>query len=213
MKATSKNRLFALWESYETRARVWFWLFVAASVVLALSLLATLRLVGRPREVVRIGCDGIPQVVRIDEQAYSEPDEREIRAFAAQFAVFFARADSYSVVNDYVWCAARMAPELQQAFKGEAQKAIAVVETLKRRTEVEASALAVGIDKRPFPWKAAVKGMRRILAVEDGASREEAFSLDLELVRTERTLQNPFGLLVWRVQAGADATASPSAER
>jgi hypothetical protein len=212
MRIAPRNRFFALWESYETRARVWFWLFAGSSVVLALSLLVTLRLLGRPREVVRIGCDGIPQVVRIDEQAYSEPDEREIRAFAAQFAVFFTRADSYSVVNDYVWCAARMAPELQQTFKGEARKAIAVVEALKRRTEVEASALAVEIDKRPFPWRASIKGQRRILAVEDGEARDEGFSLDLELVRSERTLQNPFGLLVWRVRAGGEPAAAPSPE-
>src|SRR5262245_4006923 len=210
MRITSRNRLFALWESHEARARVWFWLFASAGVLLALSMLATLRLLGRPREVVRIGCDGIPQVVRIDEEAYSEPDEREIRAFAAQFAVFFARADSFSVVNDYVWCAARMAPELQQAFKGEARQAIAVVEALKRRTEIVPATLSVEINKRAFPWQAAVKGTRRILAVEDAAAQDEALSLDLELVRADRTLQNPFGLLVWRVRAGADGAANPA---
>ncbi len=49
--------------------------------------------------------------------------------------MFFTRADSYSVVNDYVWCAARMAPELQQTFKDEARKAFKAVKgdpTLER---------------------------------------------------------------------------------
>lgn len=203
-----KNRLLAVWASHEQRARVWFRLFVFGGGLLVLSLLTTFSALGRPREVVRIGCDGIPQVVRLDDRAYSEPDEREIRAFAGQFAVLFMRADSYSVVNDYVWCAARMAPELQEAFKREARNATAVVEALKRRTEIEPASLEIQVDKRLFPWRASVKGARRVIGTEDGQGREEAFALDVEVVRTERTVTNPFGLLVWRIHTG-DSGASP----
>lgn len=195
MTAWRSNRVMALWESADYRAKVWFRLFVGSAALLALSLVTTVRIWSRPREVIRIGCDGIPQVVRIDEHAYSEPDDREVRAFAAQFAVFYMRADSYSIVNDYVWAAARMTSELREAFKGQARAAIVEVEALKRRSQIRPEGLEVVVDKKPFPWRASVKGVREVLGEE---GRDEPFGLDLELVRTERTLENPFGLLVWR---------------
>lgn len=195
MSFRRSNRVMALWESADTRAKVWFRLFLGSAALLGLSLVTTVRLSSRPREVIRIGCDGIPQVVRIDERTYAEPDDREIRAFAAQFAVFYMRADSYSVVNDYVWTAARMTSELREVFKRQARGAIVEVEGLKRRTQIRAEALEVAVDKKPFPWRASVKGVRQVLGEE---GRDEPFGLDLELVRTDRTLENPFGLLVWR---------------
>ena len=107
--SASDSRFVAIWASHEARARIWFRLFVLAGAGLVLSLVTTIRVWTRPREVIRIGCDGIPQVVTLDNAAYSEPNEREIRGFATEFAVFYARSDSYSVLNDLVWCANRMA--------------------------------------------------------------------------------------------------------
>lgn len=199
-----ENRFIALWAAHETRAKVWFRLFVLAIVALFLSLLTTLRVWSRPREVIRVGCDGIPQVVRIDEDVYAEPDQREIRAFAARFAVWFLRADSYSVVNDYVEAARLMAPELRERFKVEARRAVPLVEGLKRRTEIPAETLEVSVDKKAFPWRASVKGVRHVAAGDSTDARQETVSLDVELVRSERTLENPFGLLVWQVFARTD---------
>src|SRR5687767_3182015 len=89
----SSSRFVAIWASHEARARLWFRLFLFAAGGLVLSLVTTVRAWNRPREVIRIGCDGIPQVVTLDNTAYSEPNEREIRAFATEFAVFYARSD------------------------------------------------------------------------------------------------------------------------
>ena len=167
------NRVMTLWESADTaRKGLVPLVHRLGGILLALSLVTTVRIWSRPREVIRIGCDGIPQVVRIDEHAYSEPDDREIRAFAAQFAVFYMRADSYSIVNDYVWAAARMTTELRDSFKREARGAIAEVQALKRRTQVRAEALEIAVDKKPFPWRASVKGVRQTLGEE---GREEPF--------------------------------------
>ena len=114
--SASESRFVAIWASHEARAKIWFRLFLVAAAGLALSLFTTIRVWSRPREVVRIGCDGIPQVVTLDNAAYSEPNEREIRAFATEFAVFYARSDSFSILNDLVWCANRMAPDMRDRF-------------------------------------------------------------------------------------------------
>ncbi len=202
MKATT-SRFVAIWASHEARARVWFRLFLVATAALLLSLITTIRVWHRPREVVRIGCDGIPQVVALDNQAYSEPNEREIRAFATEFAIFYARSDSFSILNDLVWCANRMAPDLRERFKravrGSAERPglIPVIEKLQRRTQVDPATLTVDVDKRPYPWKVHVKGVRQRVG-DNGPG--ETFDLDLDLVRTSRD-EHIEGLLVWGIRA------------
>jgi hypothetical protein len=171
-----------------------------------LSLVTTIRVWNRPREVIRIGCDGIPQVVTLDSAAYSEPNEREIRAFATEFAVFYARSDSFSILNDLVWCANRMAPELRERFKRSVRGTaatpgvITVIEKLKRRTQVDPATLEIQADKRPYPWKVSVKGVRQVVG---DAGPGESFELDLELVRASRE-EHLEGLLVWAIRAKGD---------
>jgi hypothetical protein len=205
MSATN-SRFMAIWASHETRARVWFRLFLFTAAGLVLSLVTTLRVWSRPREVIRIGCDGIPQVVTLDNASYSEPNDREVRAFATEFAVFYARSDSFSILNDMVWCANRMAPDLRDRFKktvrGTPQKPgiIGVIEKLQRRTQVDPAALEIEVDKRPYPWKAKVKGVRQVVG-DTGPG--ESFELELELVRASRDEQLA-GLLVWGIRAQGD---------
>jgi len=200
------SRFVAIWASHEARAKVWFCLFLFTAAGLVLSLVTTLRVWTRPREVIRIGCDGIPQVVTLDNTAYSEPNEREIRAFATEFSVFYARSDSYSVLNDLVWCANRMAPELRDRFKRtvrgkpEAPGVIRVIEKLQRRTQIDPATLDLQVDKRPYPWKVRVKGVRQIVG-DSGPG--ETFELDLDLVRASRD-EHLEGLLVWAIRAKGD---------
>ena len=200
------SRFVAIWASHELRARVWFRLFLFTAAALVLSLATTIRVWNRPREVIRIGCDGIPQVVTLDNAAYSEPNEREIRAFATEFAVFYARSDSHSILNDLVWCANRMAPELRERFKrtvrgtDERPGLISVIEKLKRRTQIDPATLEIQVDKRPYPWKVQVKGTRQVVG-ESGPG--ETFELALELVRASRE-ERLEGLLVWAIQAKGD---------
>lgn len=204
--SASDNRFVAIWASHEARARLWFRLFLLAAAGLAVSLLTTIRVWNRPRDVIRIGCDGIPQVVRLDNVAYSEPNEREIRAFATEFAVFYARSDSYSILNDLVWCANRMAPELRDRFKrsvrgtAETPGIITVIEKLKRRTQIDPAILDIQVDKGPYPWKVQVKGVRQVVG---DAGPGESFELELNLVRASREEQLE-GLLVWGIRAKGD---------
>jgi hypothetical protein len=205
--SASHSRFVAIWASHEARARVWFRLFLLATAGLILSLVTTIRVWNRPREVVRIGCDGIPQVVAIDNAAYSEPNEREIRAFATEFAVFYARSDSYSILNDMVWCANRMAPDLRERFKrsvrgapGTTQGIVSVIEKLQRRTQIDPATLEIQVDKRPYPWKVNVKGLRQIVG-DKGPG--EGFEVDMDLVRTSRD-EHLEGLLVWTLRAKGD---------
>jgi hypothetical protein len=204
--SASESRFVAIWASHEARARLWLRLFVLTTAGLVLSLVTTIRVWNRPREVIRIGCDGIPQVVTLDSAAYSEPNEREIRAFATEFAVFYARSDSYSILNDLVWCANRMAPELRERFKRSVRATAAtpgvimVIEKLKRRTQIDPATLEIQADKRPYPWKVSVKGVRQVVG-DPGPG--ESFELDLELVRASRE-EHLEGLLVWAIRAKGD---------
>ena len=200
--AVKDSRFIAVWASAEKRARVWCWLCVTSTGLLGMNLVATIRANSRPREVIRIGCDGIPEVVRIEEPAYSDPSEREIRAFAGEFAEKVMRRDSYSVRQDFLWAARRMAPELQTRFKQEARGtatkrgALEAIESLAQRTQVEPSGLETKISKETYPWRAEVKGVRQIVGREGAAA--EPFELRLELVRASRN-ELIEGLLVWQM--------------
>ena len=200
------SRFIAIWASHELRARIWFRLFLFTAAGLVLSLATTIRVWNRPREVIRIGCDGIPQVVMLDKASYSEPNEREIRAFTTAFAVFYARSDSYSILNDLVWCANRMAPELREKFKRsvrstpDAPGVISVIEKLQRRTQIDPATLDIQVDKRPYPWKVKVKGVRQVVG-DTGPG--EGFELDLDLVRASRE-EHLEGLLIWSIRAKGD---------
>lgn len=202
----SGSRFVAIWASHEARARLWYRLFLLTSGSLILSLVTTIRVWNRPREVIRIGCDGIPQVVTLDKASYSEPNEREIRAFTTAFAVFYARSDSYSILNDLVWCANRMAPELREKFKRsvrstpDAPGVISVIEKLQRRTQIDPTTLDIQVDKRPYPWKVKVKGVRQVVG-DTGPG--EGFEMELDLVRASRE-ENLEGLLVWSIRAKGD---------
>jgi len=206
--SASDSRFVAIWASHEARARLWFRLFLVTAAGLVLSLGTTIRVWNRPREIVRIGCDGIPQVVALDNAAYSEPNEREIRAFATEFAVFYARSDSFSILNDLVWCANRMAPDLRDRFKrsvrgtpGTTQGIVPVIEKLQRRTQIDPATLEIQVDKRPYPWKVNVKGVRQVVGDKGGPG--EGFELDMDLVRTSRD-EHLEGLLVWAIRAKGD---------
>jgi hypothetical protein len=206
MKAAN-SRFIAVWASHEARARIWLRLFVVTLACLVLSLFTTIRVWNRPREVIRIGCDGIPQVVTLDNATYSEPNEREIRAFATEFAVFYARSDSFSILNDLVWCANRMAPELRERFKktvrgtAETPGLVPVIERLKRRTQIDPASLDIQVDKKPYPWKVQVKGVRQV--VGETTAPGEAFELEVDLVRASRD-EHLEGLLVWGIRAKGD---------
>jgi len=198
------NRFVTFWATAETRARVWLRLALAQTLLLVLSLVALGRVLNKPREVIRIGCDGIPQVVRINDAVYSEPAEQEIRAFAVTFTTFYARSDSYSVVNDLLFCMRRMTPELRERFKAVARGTrerpgiIAAVEGLKRRTQIDPSSMEIKVDKRTYPWRAKVHGVRQVVGQPPEAV--QAFELELELVRTSRD-ELIEGLLVWGIRA------------
>lgn len=214
--AASTSRFVAFWAAHERRALVYSRLLAVTLALLGISLVNTYRAWNRPREVVRIGCDGIPQLVRVNDDVYSEPDEREIHAFAARFAVRAARADSFSIVNDYLDILPLMTPELRERFHREARGsaeqagAVQVVQNLQRRTQVDPSLLQITVDKRPYPWRVNVRGTRQI--VGQRAEANENFEMDLELVRASRN-DVVEGLLVYGMRTKGDPLAVGRSKR
>jgi len=182
------NLFTALWKRHAQHAATWRALCLGQAVITALALVLCFTLLRRPREVVRIGCDGIPQLVRLDVQQYSEPNEHEIQAFVRMWAVAYARDDSFSAVNDAVYVARYMVPELREAYrrrmKGTPGQAglLAQLEAVKRRTEIDPNDLEVRVDTHQYPWVAEVSGVRKIV----GAAEVQHFGLVVKLVRTPR---------------------------
>ena len=101
-----------------------------------------------------------------------------------------------------------MTPELRERFKALARGSrerpglVGVIESLKRRTQIDPGSLEVKVDKRSYPWRAVVKGGRQVVGQPPESA--QAFELELELVRTspDELIE---GLLVWGVRAKGDA--------
>ena len=211
--AANDNRFIAFWASHKMRARVYGWALLLAVGQMGLAQMNTYRALerSREREVVRIGCDGIPQLVRVDNEVYAEPNDLEIQALSRKFAVKYMRADSYSIVQDVAECMDYMTTELADAYRKvmrgteEAPGAIAQIEALKRRTQIDVEGLEVKVDKKSYPWRASVKGIRQIVGQAEG----QPFELALSFYKSERTLVNPWGLLVTAVKVGGPPLAAP----
>src|SRR5271169_4260376 len=209
--SADQSLFVAYWQASERRAALWFWCFAGSAALLGLSLATTFKVMSRPREVIRIGCDGVPQLFTPTPQ-YSEPNDPEIRAFATNFVTALARADSYSIVNDYVFVAQKMAPKLREEFKREARGhdgragAIQIIESLHRRTQIDPSALEVTIDKKEYPWQVQVKGVRQV--VGDKSTPTQPFSVELALVRASRE-EVLEGMLVWAIHSSGSAVGAP----
>jgi hypothetical protein len=194
------NRLTAVWKHHANQAATWRALCLGQGVVTALGLGLCYHLLQRPREVVRIGCDGVPQLVRLDVEQYSEPSEREIQAFVRRWSVGYARADSFSAVHDAVDTGRYMVPELRDAYRlrmrgtTERPGLVAHIQALKRRTEIEPNALDVRVNTRAYPWAVEVRGVRKIVGRDD----PQPFGLSIKLVRAPRE-QVLEGMLVQEV--------------
>lgn len=182
------NLFTALWKRHAQHAATWRALCLGQAGITALSLGLCFTLLHRPREVVRIGCDGIPQLVRLDVQQYSEPNEHEVQAFVRLWAVAYARGDSFSAVNDAVYVARYMVAELREEYRRRMKGAagqpglLAQLEAVKRRTEIDPNDLQVRVDTQQYPWVAEVRGVRKIV----GASDVQHFGLVVKLVRAPR---------------------------
>lgn len=184
----TENLLTAIWSRHAGQAAFWRALCLIQLALSGLALLLCARLLNRPREVVRIGCDGIPQLVRLDVEQYTEPNEREMQAFVRLWTVAYARLDSFSAVNDAVFAARYMIPELREAYRRRMRGSdsepgrLAEIEALRRRTEIDPNDLEVKIDTGVYPWSVTVRGVRKIV----GAAEAQRFGLEIQLVRAAR---------------------------
>lgn len=181
------NLFTALWKRHAQHAATWRALCLGQAVVTVLSLGLVHTLLHRPREVVRVGCDGIPQLVRLDPRQYSEPNEHEIQAFVRLWAVAYARNDSWSAVHDAVYVARYMLPELRETYRRRMKGTpghpglLAQLEAVQRRTEIDPNRLEVRVDTRPYPWVAEVQGVRKVVGGD-----AQPFGLIVKLVRAPR---------------------------
>ena len=209
MATVERNRLFALWATAETRARVWGGIAAVATLVACGNTALAWQVLHRPREVVRVGCDGIPQLVPLTP-GYDEPQEAEIRAFIAAFATAYSRADSYSLRNDLLYCAERMVPELRGDFRKATRDLVSAVEGLQRRTYVDPTRLQIEIrDPRAFPLNVKVRGIRQVLGAPDATPEEQPFALSLQLVKAPRR-ETLAGLLVYSISGDTAGSTAPA---
>jgi hypothetical protein len=195
------NKLTAVWKGHMHQAATWRALCLGQGVIAVLSLGVIYVLLHRPRDVIRIGCDGVPQLVRLDAEQYGEPDEREIQAFVRRWSVGYARADSFSALHDAVDTGRYMVPELRDAYRLRMRGTtgrpglVAQIEALKRRTEIEPNDLDVRVNTRVYPWAVEVRGVRKVVGRDDA----QPFGLSIRLVRAPRE-QVLEGMLVQEVR-------------
>ena len=130
------------------------------------------------QEVIRIGCDGIPQVVTLDSAAYSEPNEREIRAFATESSPSSTPGATRSP-SSTTWSGA---PTGWRRSCASASSAASAGRPRPRDHPGDREArsggprsipatLEIQVDKRPYPWKVKVKGVRQVVS-DTGPGRE-----------------------------------------
>ena len=213
------NRFIAIWASHEARERLWRRLCITSALLLGMSLLGNLVLVRRPLAVVRVDPSGVPELIqlRYDDPSQTDPSEREIRAFAASFAVFLMRGDSFSVRHDWAYVSGSMSPRLYRAFQAQAigtpqtPGAVALIEGLRQRTDVPVESLEIEVDKKPYPWRARVKGKRVIVGTDTPV--EQPFEVELELLRTQRRPESLEGLVVWDLHTKGEALSVPVPSR
>jgi hypothetical protein len=99
-----------------------------------------------------------------------------------------------------------MAPDLRDRFKRSVRGGpqtpgiITVIQKLQRRTQIDPATLEIQVDKRPYPWKVKVKGVRQVVG-DTGPG--ESFELELDLVRASRE-EHLEGLLIWGIRAKGD---------
>jgi hypothetical protein len=209
-----RSPFLAVWAERDRRAAVYGWLVMALLARGIFTEVNLYQLRHKEREVVRVGCDGIPQLVRVNDEVYSEPDEREIRAFAKEYTVFFMRADSYSIANDVVWCLKRMIPDLAEAYRQqmratqEHEGVIGQIEKLHRRTQIDPSTLEVVVNKSTYPWRVEVKGARQIVSDNGQGEEKQPFELGIDLYRVSRD-EIISGLVVGNVRPKGEALNNP----
>lgn len=205
------NKFVLAWASAERRAIIGQAVGIAGVVVACASLVLLHRERTREPMVIRIAQDGMPQAVVLTEN-YSEPNENDLRVFGIDFARRFMAGDSYSVRNDFVYCAERMVAELAEKFLQEAKGtperagAAAVIETLKRRTHIPLESMEVTVNKRDWPWRIEIKGQRQVVGQED---RPTEWRLVLKVLKASRRLL-PAGLLVHEIESDGRPVIGPA---
>jgi hypothetical protein len=206
------NRFFAAWFPAERRAILGQCVGLAGIAIAVISQVNLRHEQTKDPIVIRSHRDGMPQAIALDFDAYQEPDEVEMRWFGMDFASRFMQGDSYSVRQDFLYCAQRMVPEKSEQFikeaKGSKERpgAVFVIESLKRRTDIPRESLQVEVDKRPWPWRITVRGERRVLGDETSTKKWE---LMLEVVKASRRIV-PAGLLVYDLRSAGGPVIGPS---
>jgi hypothetical protein len=202
---------FGKWGQAARSARFAWMVAGVQSLLLALAMGCLMVKLFEEPTLIRVPEDGLPQVLRLTEKYY-EPTDAELRTFGANFATFFMRGDSFSLHQDWSWCAEHMEQALMKRFLGQATGtpeepgALAVVERLKQRTEIPRDSLEVTVDKRAWPWRIEVKGVRKVLGKE---GLDQKWQLQLQVVRTSRRVL-PEGLVVVDLRSGGVAVVGPA---
>ena len=152
-----------------------------------------------PREVIRIGCDGSPGVT--SQCRYPRPTSARSAPspLSSRSLCRVSRTRSSRLVCAPIAWRPIFASDSRNRF-------------VKQRRwshqghrsgsggRIDHGSLEIQVDKRSYPWKVQVKGVRQIVG-ETGSG--ETFELALELVRASRE-EHLEGLLVWGIRAKGD---------
>jgi hypothetical protein len=200
--ATTLPRPLSIWEAADRRSAIWLQVTVALLVLNGVLAGTLFKLMTKPPLVYRVSNDGIPQAVVLNTAVYGEPQTNELRAFV-RIAVTpkLLRLDSYAIVNDLLDVTKLMSAECYKAFQPEIENLISGVEGVRRRAYIDESKLEIEVSKDTYPWRATVKGLRQIVVPKGYPPvPPQPFQVSFDLVQTQRSETNPWGLLVHAFQ-------------
>ena len=205
--SASDSRFVAIWASHEARARLWFRLFVLTAAGLVLSLVTTIRVWnqapgGHPDRLRRHPAGGDARQRRLlrAERAGDPGLRHGVRRLLRPQRLVLRSSTTWSGAPTGWRRSCASASSAPSAERPRRPGVVTVIEKLQRRTQIDPATLDIQVDKRPYPWKVKVKGVRQV--VGDPAPGE-AFELELDLVRASRE-ERLEGLLVWGIRAKGD---------
>lgn len=129
--------------------------------------------------------------------SYQNTSKPEVVNFTSQFIKFYTAWNIYSYLDDFNAAEKMMTPKMVAAAQSsiQANEVVRKIEDNKMKTVISIKTISVLQDTPSFISIRAT-GRRVMSSYETQYQKEEGFDIELSILKVERTLDHPYGLLV-----------------
>jgi hypothetical protein len=217
----------AVWAAFARAAGWKNWVLCFQFVVIALLLLANMRLVRKEPDIVLITPDGKSSYVERDvaqaallqflAEQKGQPSTVTVLHFAREFLTFAQAVNSSTFEQAWVEALSLMSPGLRERFQKatDAQKLVEAHQAMQVRTELSFEEVKVVEQTSNLFHVRAIAARSKSNLVDGSGASSDRLSSDLVLRVVPRTQQRPDGLEVveWRLKAlTAEGPNTPAPE-